>query len=194
MLVLFFYSYNLLVSPKCKYKFFSTLCAVQNPLFFERQTPAKYVMMSKVKISIAEDDMDDFLQLLEAIEEVLPKFDIKHSRNGRDFMRSINEGDMPDLIFLDLNIPYKSGVDCLIEVRQKRYLKRTPVIIYSTSSYFEDIDNCYKHGCTLYLVKPPSHRDLITQIRKVFFRLGLPKKDLLDKERFVVQKQQQQQE
>lgn len=147
--------------------------------------------MSRVKILIAEDDKDDFLQLQEAIEEVLPKFDIDHMRNGRDLIRLIDEGIKPDLIFLDLNMLFKNGIECLIEVRQKRHLRKTPVIIYSTSSHFEDIDNCYKNGCTLYLVKPHSYRDLVTQVQKVFFRLGLPKKDLLDKDRFVVQKQQQ---
>jgi CheY-like chemotaxis protein len=145
--------------------------------------------MSKVKILIAEDDKDDFLQLQEAIEEVLPKFDIHHSKNGREFIHLINENVQADIIFLDLNMLYKNGIDCLIEVRQKKHLKNVPVIIYSTSSNFEDIDNCYKHGCTLYLVKPYSYRDLVTQVQKVFFRLGLPKKDLLDRERFVVQMQ-----
>lgn len=165
--------------------------------FENRSIPARgkpainFLTMSKVKITIAEDDKDDFLQLREAIEEVLPKFDITHLKNGRDFIRMINEGVQPDLIFLDLNILFKNGIECLIEVRQKRHLRNTPVVIYSTSSHFEDIDNCYKNGCTLYLVKPSSYRDIVTQIQKVFFRLGLPKKDLLDKERFVVQKQVQ---
>jgi CheY-like chemotaxis protein len=147
--------------------------------------------MTKVRISIAEDDVDDFMQLQEAIEEVLPKFDINHYRNGRDFIRAIDDTFHPDLIFLDLNMLYKSGLDCLIEVRQKKHLRKIPVIIYSTSSNFEDIDNCYKNRCTLYLVKPASYRDIVIQIHKVFFRLGLPRKDLLDRERFVVQKQQQ---
>jgi PleD family two-component response regulator len=65
--------------------------------------------MSKVKISIADDDIDDFLQLGEAIEEVLPKFDIDYYRNGRDFIRAINDAFHSDLIFLDLNMLYKSG-------------------------------------------------------------------------------------
>jgi PAS domain S-box-containing protein len=47
-------------------------------------------------------------------------------------------------------------------------LQSTPVIIYSTSSDFEDIDLCYKAGCTLYLVKPPSFKELLLQIKKLF--------------------------
>lgn len=142
--------------------------------------------MHKVNILIAEDDPDDFLLLKEAIEEVLPKFNIDHCRNGMDVIQKINERTDLDLIFLDINIPKKTGIDCLIEIRKRQYLASTPVIIYSTSSHFEDIDRCYKNGCTLYLVKPPSFKDLVTQIRKIFFRIGLPKKELLDKEMFVV--------
>jgi len=146
--------------------------------------------MSKVKILVAEDDKDDYLELQGAIEVVLPKFDIDHCKNGREFIRLIDEGMKPDLIFLDLHMLFKSGLECLAEVRQRRHLNKTPVVIYSTSSDVDDINNCYKKGCTLYLVKPDSFKDLVTQIRKVFFRLGLPKKDLLDRERFVVQKYQ----
>lgn len=146
--------------------------------------------MHKVNILIAEDDRDDFQLLKEAIENVLPKFNITHSRDGREFIQLINEGLEPDIIFLDLNMPFKTGVECLIEFRKREELQLTPVIIYSTSSHFEDIDQCYKSGCTLYMVKPTSFKDLVTQVKKVFFRLGLPKKELLDKEMFVVKKQE----
>lgn len=113
--------------------------------------------MHRVNILIAEDDSDDFSLLKEAIEKVLPKFNINHSRDGKQFLDKINEGIEPDLVFLDLNIPYKNGVDCLVEFRKKEHLKSTPVIIYSTSSHFEDIDRSYKAGCTLYMVKPTTH-------------------------------------
>ncbi len=141
-----------------------------------------------VNIFIAEDDKDDFLLLKEAIEDTLPKFNLEHSLDGKAFLQSLNKGVEPDLIFLDLNIPKKNGVDCLVELRQVEDLKSTPVIIYSTSSDVEDIDRCYKNGCTLYLVKPASFKDLVTQLRKIFFRLGLPRQELLSKEMFVVQK------
>ncbi len=59
--------------------------------------------MDKVNIFIAEDDRDDFLLLMEAIETVLPKFNVNHSRDGKAFLQSLNAGVQPDLIFLDLN-------------------------------------------------------------------------------------------
>ena len=142
-----------------------------------------------VNIAIAEDDNDDFLLLKEAIEQVLPKFNLSHSKDGRTFLHTITTGVDPDLIFLDLNIPMKNGIECLIQLREYQKLKSTPVIIYSTSSDVEHIDSCYKNGCTLYLVKPTSFKDLVTQVKKIFFRLGLPKQDLQFKEMFVVSKQ-----
>jgi CheY-like chemotaxis protein len=124
--------------------------------------------MHKVNILIAEDDKDDFLLLKEAIEEVLPTFNIDHSSDGQTFLQKINKHAIADLIFLDLNMPKKNGIDCLIDLRKKKSLKSTPVIIYSTSAYFEDIDDCYKNGCTLYMVKPASYKDLVNQVRKIF--------------------------
>jgi PleD family two-component response regulator len=141
-----------------------------------------------VNIFIAEDDRDDFLLLKEAIEVALPKFRIQHSLDGKTFLQSLNNELEPDLIFLDLNLPKKNGFDCLVELRQIESLQTTPVIIYSTSSDVEDIDKCYKNGCTLYLVKPSSFTDLSNQIRKIFFRLGLPRQELAFKEMFVVKK------
>ena len=142
-----------------------------------------------VNIYIAEDDYDDFLLLKEGINEVLPKFNIKHTTNGKSFLDSIQNNEDIDLIFLDLNLPRKNGIDCLIELRQQKALDNVPVIIYSTSSDFEHIDRCYKNGCTLYLVKPSSYNHLVTQLKKIFFRIGLPRKDLQFKEMFVVQRQ-----
>jgi CheY-like chemotaxis protein len=151
-------------------------------------------MGTMVNILIAEDDKDDFLLLKEAIEDTLPKFNIEHSVDGITFLQSLGKGLEPDLIFLDLNMPKKSGFDCLLELRQMERLQSTPVIIYSTSSAVDDIDRCYKNGCTLYLVKPASFKDLVTQVKKIFFRLGLPRQDLRFEEMFVVRKHEEKEE
>lgn len=121
-----------------------------------------------VNILVAEDDRDHFLLLEEAIESTLPRYRISHTRDGRELLQKIEEQDTPDMIFLDLNLPKKSGLDCLIEIRQRKALEATPVVIYSTSSDFEDIDLCYKAGCTLYLVKPPSFKELLVQVKRLF--------------------------
>ena len=121
-----------------------------------------------VNIFIAEDDKDDFEMLEEAIENILPESQINRARNGRELLQHIDEQSAPDVIFLDLNMPKMNGIDCLINLRQRKNLHSIPIIIYSTSSDFEDIDQCYKSGCNLYLVKPASFKDLTAQIKKIF--------------------------
>jgi PAS domain S-box-containing protein len=121
-----------------------------------------------VNILVAEDDSDHFQLLEEAIDNTLPQYQITHTRDGKDFLQKIDDKETPDMIFLDLNLPKKSGLDCLLEIRQRKALQTIPVVIYSTSSDFEDIDLCYKAGCTLYLVKPPSFKELLLQIKKLF--------------------------
>jgi PAS domain S-box-containing protein len=121
-----------------------------------------------VNIFIAEDDKDDFLMLEEAIENILPETNITRSRNGRELLQTIDEQPTPDLIFLDLNMPRMSGIDCLIDIRQRKNTQAVPIVIYSTSSDFEDIEQCYKNGCSLYLVKPASFKDLTVQVKKIF--------------------------
>ena len=121
-----------------------------------------------VNILVAEDDRDHFQLLEEAIENTLPRYQINHSRDGKELLQKLEKISAADMIFLDLNMPKKNGLDCLVEIRQRKELQSTPIVIYSTSSDFEDIDFCYKNGCTLYLVKPPSFKDLLAQIKKLF--------------------------
>ncbi|MEN3942815.1 response regulator [Prosthecobacter sp. SYSU 5D2] len=60
---------------------------------------------------------------------------------------------LPALIVLDLNLPGVDGRSVLLAVRQHPRLKRTPVVIFSTSSSPHDIAWCYEHGANSYHVK-----------------------------------------
>jgi PAS domain S-box-containing protein len=121
-----------------------------------------------INILIVEDDGDDFLLLEEALGDVLHQPQIAHSRDGKDLLQKIDDQAKPDIIFLDLNIPKVNGIDCLKSIRKQDRLNATPVIIYSTSSDVEDIDICYQSGCTLYLIKQTSFKELVKQLKKIF--------------------------
>ena len=123
-----------------------------------------------VNILIAEDDKDDFLLLEEAIENILPDYTITRSCNGKELLQRLKDNRVPDFIFLDLSMPKMNGIDCLMDIRRQKQWQTIPVIIYSTSSDFEDIDLCYKNGCTLYMVKPPSFKKLLIQLKRLFLQ------------------------
>jgi CheY-like chemotaxis protein len=113
-------------------------------------------------ILLADDDKDDREIFMAAIQEISPDIEISVAVNGKDLMSKLHDehGRLPDILFLDLNMPYKNGQECLNEIRNNDRLKRLPVIIYSTSSSSEYIDQTYKGGANYYLTKPDSLRDL----------------------------------
>ena len=60
----------------------------------------------------------------------------------------------PDIIMLDLNLPKINGIEVLKEIKTSEDFKRIPVIILTTSTSEDDIDNCYGNYANCYLVKP----------------------------------------
>ena len=67
---------------------------------------------------------------------------------------SQNGNPLPHILFLDLNMPRKNGMECLLEIRQNDHLKDIPVAIYSTSSSEEDIEETFVKGANVYIKKP----------------------------------------
>ena len=105
---------------------------------------------------LADDDEDDRLFFKEAFEEVKIKYDITTFSDGEQLMHYLNEpaNSLPDIIFLDLNMPRKSGMECLREIRQNDRLKKISVAIYSTSSSEQDIEDTFVAGANVYIKKP----------------------------------------
>jgi len=107
-------------------------------------------------IMLADDDEDDRLFFKEAFEEVKIKYDISTFSDGEQLMHYLNEpgNALPDIVFLDLNMPRKSGMECLKEIRQNDRLKKISVAIYSTSSSEQDIEDTFVAGANVYIKKP----------------------------------------
>jgi len=111
---------------------------------------------NNLHIMLADDDEDDRLFFKEAFEEVKIKYDITTFSDGEQLMHYLNEpaNSLPDIIFLDLNMPRKSGMECLREIRQNDRLKKISVAIYSTSSSEQDIEDTFVAGANVYIKKP----------------------------------------
>jgi CheY-like chemotaxis protein len=91
-------------------------------------------------------------------------------KDGNDLLnRLLTPGNkLPDLVLLDLNMPNKNGRECLEIIRQTEHLKKLRVIIYSTSSSPNDINDTYAKGANLYITKPASFMGLISMTKKLF--------------------------
>ena len=70
-------------------------------------------------------------------------------------MKFLNTSEeLPDILFLDLNMPRKNGIQCLSEIKGSERLRHLPVVIISTSFEQKIIDLLYKSGAMFYLRKP----------------------------------------
>ncbi|MEO8086830.1 MAG: response regulator [Bacteroidota bacterium] len=107
-------------------------------------------------ILLADDDADDRLFFKEAIEEVKIKTILTTVKNGVQLMDYLNKPKaiLPDVIFLDLNMPRKGGIECLTEIRNSSKLKDISIAIYSTSSSEKDIEEAFITGANIYINKP----------------------------------------
>ncbi len=105
---------------------------------------------------LADDDEDDRLFFKEAFEDVKIEYALSTFHDGEQLMNYLNDhaNALPHIIFLDLNMPRKSGLECLREIRADEHLKKISVAIYSTSSAEQDIEETFEAGANVYIRKP----------------------------------------
>ena len=106
---------------------------------------------------LAEDDVEDIEFFTNIISDISPDIKISVANNGIQLMGFLeNSKQLPDLIFLDLNMPLKNGIECLQEIKNTAIWKRIKTVILSTSCNPEQKKELYKLGADLCLQKPNS--------------------------------------
>lgn len=122
-----------------------------------------------LNIALADDDEDDRTIFNEVIEELAMKTKLSLFKDGQELMDYLSLPNIvpPNLIFLDLNMPVKNGMQCLQEIRQNSALKDLAVAIYSTSSSEKDIEETFVNGANIYIKKPTNFDNLRDVIEKV---------------------------
>lgn len=107
-------------------------------------------------ILLADDDEDDRLFFKDAFEEMRMKTVVQTVNNGQELMNLLAQPDavLPHILFLDLNMPFKTGIECLNEIRRMTHLKDIAVAIYSTSASEQDIEETFVKGANVYIKKP----------------------------------------
>ncbi len=93
-------------------------------------------------IILADDDDDDSMLFKEALSKVASSITVSLAEDGQKLINYLNTLSIPDMIFLDLNMPRKNGLECLKEIRSDDKFDHIPVIMYSTSQSKKDIEAC----------------------------------------------------
>ena len=120
-------------------------------------------------ILLADDDEDDRAFFSEAITELKMDNKLTLFEDGKGLMDYLLHPDikLPHILFLDLNMPGKTGLDCLKEIRANSRFKDVSVAIYSTSSSEKDIEDTFIEGANIYIKKPNDFSMLKKVIKEV---------------------------
>ncbi|KGO80862.1 response regulator [Flavobacterium beibuense] len=146
------------------------------------------MLHTHLHIMLADDDEDDRLFFTEAFEEVKIKYTLTTFNDGVSLMNHlvVKENPLPDIIFLDLNMPRKSGMECLKEIRNSERLKNISVAIYSTSSSDHDVEQTFISGANVYIKKPSDFTELKKIISDVIHINWQYITDGLNKDSFIL--------
>ncbi|WP_298764644.1 response regulator [uncultured Polaribacter sp.] len=113
-------------------------------------------------IILADDDEDDRLFFTDAFDELKITTKVSTYNDGAYLMEYLLSEDavIPEILFLDLNMPRKSGKECLHEIKANSRFKNMVIAIYSTSASEEDIEDTFVKGANIYIKKPDSFKKL----------------------------------
>lgn len=117
-------------------------------------------------IVLADDDVDDHIIFEDALKQVDPSITLSIVRNGNEILELLTHF-APDLVFLDLDMPGKNGLECLKEIRQNPTYQNLPIIVYSSTSRQNNIDVAYEMGANLFFIKSVDYNSLVAAIRSI---------------------------
>jgi CheY-like chemotaxis protein len=128
-----------------------------------------------LKILLADDDTDDCFFFDKALKEIPMATELTTVNDGDQLMLYIlkNSTQLPNVLFLDLSMPRKTGFECLTEIKENEKLKNLTVVMFSTSfpsdiKYEENmIKMCHEIGAHDYIRKPGDFNQLKEAIHKI---------------------------
>jgi CheY-like chemotaxis protein len=128
-------------------------------------------------IAIAEDDPNDLFFMQKVIKDLNPDHKVISLYTGQQLLNYLqHKGNfflepLPDVIFLDLNMPVLNGFSALKEIKDDGFLKKIPVYIFSGTAPKEEIMETLSSWIAGYFVKPDSIEELKVIVSKILKNL-----------------------
>lgn len=144
--------------------------------------------LTHLKILLADDDSDDCYFFKEALKELALPTLLNTVQDGEQLMNQLSSAtdELPDVLFLDLNMPRKNGFECLYEIKLNKKFTQLPVIIYSTSFHNTIADILYRNGATFYISKPTDISALKKTVQQIIMLIAAGNFTQPVKENFVL--------
>ncbi len=119
-----------------------------------------------VNILLADDDIDDRTFFKSALDAIPLETNLVTVVDGQQLMNYLSDNidRLPNVLFLDINMPGKNGYECLAEIKKNEKMKDLPVIMYSTSKEQDKISVLFNTGADVYVHKPSRFSELVQVI------------------------------
>ncbi|MDB5208382.1 MAG: response regulator [Flavisolibacter sp.] len=142
---------------------------------------------STKNILLADDDIDDCSFFKDALDGLQQDTCLTTVTDGEQLMNLLHTNEpLPDIIFLDINMPRKNGFECLLEIKRHNKLKELPIIIFTTTFEQGVVDRLYRSGAHYFICKPPSFSHFKEVIQQALTLIEREKTAQPLKEHFVL--------
>lgn len=115
---------------------------------------------------LAVDDEPTILLILQHIFGV--DYTVVQKTNGKESLEWMNEGNIPDIIIADLNMPEMDGYEFIKHFRASGFFRNIPLIMLSGNENTQDKIKALQQGADDYLVKPFNPDELKARIANIF--------------------------
>ncbi len=144
---------------------------------------------TKLHLLLADDDIDDCDFFTEAVDEISSTLTLSVLNDGVALMDFLLAADnpVPHLVFLDINMPRKSGSECLEAMKSSVKLKAIPVVIYSTSLDRTVVNHLYDLGAHYYIQKPCEFTNIKKAITKAISQVTALETSKRSRAQFIIE-------
>ena len=120
----------------------------------------------KLRILLVEDDAIEVMKLKRAIAKLDMNHELIEAKNGEEALEILKDHSvLPDVLFLDLNMPKINGIEFLKILKKDEVLRFLPTVMLTTSSNRKDMLACYDTGVAGYIIKPLKYDHYVEKIK-----------------------------
>lgn len=132
--------------------------------------------MMSTHIALIDDDEDDRLFFREALKTAKIEANLTEFVNGETFVKELENPNapVPELVFLDINMPRIDGYQILKAIRQYSHYAKTKIIMFSTSDENVNLDKAMAHNASGFATKPTDYKVLEQTIKDVVAHFAVP--------------------
>jgi CheY-like chemotaxis protein len=124
--------------------------------------------MNVYKILLIDDDEDDQFIFINALKEITAEHKCSIVNNGMEALSHLNANPhLPDLIFLDLNMPVMNGIELILILKSDQRFTDIPTVIYTTSDNPEEKKQMKELGVSAFLTKTANFKKLKSELARI---------------------------